>query len=153
MTPGLCHFFSFPTRQTSEDLPPPTPTARAEIAHVFPCVVGVRLLQSALSLHYTRGIVYSLHLFYATQKKASFARDKRVATLSLDPNPRDFQPRKNHRAESRRSFFFSSLSSIFSPDQRDRFSLWIPFSTLRFLDKDPKITRFLGVADGEFLYF
>ncbi len=37
MTRKFCHFLSFPTRRTSEDLSPPTPTER-----FFPCVGGFR---------------------------------------------------------------------------------------------------------------
>lgn len=154
MTRKSCHFLSFPTRRTSEDLPPPTPTELAKPLVFFPCVGGVRTSPVLL--------VATLYLWYSVLTTPFFVLKKRLHSqglkgllpFPLTHNRGTFSPAKiiGRRAEEASSSPLRPM--IFSPDQRDRFSLWKPFSTLRFLNaKRSKITRFNGVADGELLYY
>lgn len=102
MTRKSCHFLSFPTRRTSEDLPPPTPTELAKPLVFFRVWVVSELLQFFLSLHYTRGIVYSLHLFLCYAKKRLHSQGiKGLLPFPLTHNRGTFSPAKiiGRRAE------------------------------------------------------
>lgn len=100
MTRKSCHFLSFPTKRTSEDLPPPTPTELAKPLVFFRVWVVSELLQFFLSLHYTCGIVYSLHLFLCKKRLHSQGL-KGLLPFPLTHNRGTFSPAKiiGQRAE------------------------------------------------------
>lgn len=135
MTRFSCHFLSFPTKRTSEDLPPSTPTELAKPLVFFPCVGGVRtspvLLVATLYLwysvlHYTCGTVYSLHLFFVLKKRLHSQGLKGLLPFPLTHNRGTFSPAKIIGRRAEEAYSSPLLPRFFPPTKGTDF----PFGNL-----------------------
>ena len=126
MTRKSCHFLSFPTKRTSEDLPPPTPTELAKPLVFFPCVGGVRT--SPVLLVATLYLWYSVLTtpFFVLKKRLHSQGIKGLLPFPLTHNRGTFSPAKIIGRRAEEAYSSPLLPRFFPPTKGTDF----PFGNL-----------------------